>query len=136
MAKKPRIAVPNLGDNKPTEPQFASRYAKEFWDKAVVSCDYLTYADTAVLTMACHAWAMYMNLYKSLENSPDDGKLAGVVCKWFDRVYKLLICLGMTPAQREKMGAVPLYEGIGDGGVERRGPGGTMPSMDDEERDE
>ena len=96
-------------------------------------------ADRLALTMLCHAWEQYCALYKGLKGEEKAGRGERAsdvnVCKWYDRVYKLMICLGMTPSQRHAIGAPPAGERLE--ALETRGPGGALPeSLDDTEDQE
>jgi hypothetical protein len=118
--------------DKPHKPKFDNDDAERFWNYATSACDYLTFADTPLLVLASDVWAQYRKAYREFHGNEGDAKFATLVCKWIDRVYKMLVCLGMTPAQRKNLGAPPIYESIGP--VERREPGGGIPAeLDDEE---
>jgi len=114
------------------KPDFESETASRIWDWAVNTYTFEA-ADRVALILFCDAYSKYETTVTRLKGS--DGKEYGSItqlcCKWFDRVYKMMIVLGMTPAQRKSIGAPPAYEGLG--GLATRGMNGEFPDGDDEE---
>ena len=122
---------------KPVKPKFLTGEASKFWDQIVNAYDgAFGVEDTPILVLAVQAWEQYRESYSALSHGKDtDTRSATLVCKWFDRVYKLLVALGLTPCQRKNLNVPPHFESVG--AVERR-PGGdrsmTM-AMDEEDDD-
>ena len=115
----------------PLKPVFSNTDAEEFWDDTMTAYPSIfTAEDTFILVLAAEAWGQYRVCYDQLLGNESDSKLAALVCKWYDRVYKLLVALGMTPCQRKNLNIPPTYDPIG--AVERR-PGGSKMDEDDDE---
>ena len=115
---------------RPVKPQFKTAEAEEFWDRTMSGEEsILREEDTFLLILACDAWAEYKKCYEEFEETRDP-KLVGNLCKWFDRVYKLLVALGMTPFQRRKLGGRAADDEDPASVVERR-PGGSLDDEDD-----
>jgi hypothetical protein len=91
---------------------------KHMWEWAAANYRYQG-ADRLALTMLCHAWSKYCKAYQAELKDPVT-KASSPMTAWYDRVTKMMFCLGMMPSQRQAAGGP-------DGGadpLETRGPGG------------
>lgn len=124
---------------KPVKPKFLTGEASRFWDQTVNAYDgAFGVEDTPILVLAAQAWQQYRDSYASLSHGNEtDTRMATLVCKWFDRVYKMLVALGLTPCQRKNLNVPPQFESVG--AVERR-PGGdrgmSMAMIEEDESDD
>ena len=96
---------------------------KAMWQWAVKSYRYQA-ADRLALTMLCHAWSDYCRHYDASRTETPKNATSPLTAM-FDRVCKMMFCLGMMPSQR------PGTAGGEGGGLETRGADGGLPGGDD-----
>lgn len=97
--------------------------AREMWKWATATYVYGA-ADRLALTMLCHAWSEYSKHYLMTKSGQDGkGGATSPMTAWFDRVTKLMFCLGMMPSQRTAPGGGPENAA----GLETRGADGSLP---------
>lgn len=87
--------------------------ASRVWDWAIRVYKFEA-ADRMALIMFCQCWSCYQGEHEAIAKS--EGKERKLpsdnAYKWFGALYKMLISLGMTPAQRGKLSVPPQTESL------------------------
>jgi len=104
--------APGPLDDLSTPAELVDPVSRREWDRIVpglVACGMATTADRAALIGYCHKWAQWLALEAAAVKAPA-GKATGALNLAF-KAYALLLrslCeLGLTPAARSKVSAVP-----------------------------